>query len=78
MAELLNFDYQVEFITFARFFGVTDFDETDNKGRTILHYCSIKGDVNIVNSLLKLGVRTDIKDIYEFSAYGLAMREEQF
>jgi hypothetical protein len=28
--------------------------------------------------LLKLGIDTKIKDIYNFSAYGLAMREENF
>lgn len=78
LAELLNKDYQVEFLSFAKHFGVQNFNETDAKGRTILHYCAQKGDVYLVNALLRIGVNTNIKDHYQFSAYGFAMREEQF
>lgn len=53
-------------------------NQVDLKGRTMLHYAASKGDIYCVDKLIKKGADVTIKDNYNFSAYGLAMREEQY
>jgi len=42
----------------------------------MLHQAASRGDLQIVNILLKAGADSKIEDNYKFNAYGLAMREE--
>ena len=44
----------------------------------MLHYAAQKGDMNVVRQLIEKGIDKTVIDVYEFNAYGLALREEHF
>ena len=78
LADLMDVQPEVEFLDFASFFGVKHIDQQDSKGKTMLHYSASRGDNFIVNLLLEAGACTKLIDRYQFSPYGLAVREDNF
>lgn len=68
----------ITFIQFANHFGIQDFDVYDGKGRTMMHQAASHDDTQVCKQLLKKGANANIQDQYNFTPYGLALREEKF
>lgn len=49
---------------------------TDESGRSILHYAAMKENANMVMTLLKRGVRPDIKDVDGKDPMAVAIEKE--
>jgi hypothetical protein len=69
---------KVNFTTFASHMGVNSLDACDARGRTMLHNAASTDDHFTVSLLLEAGADPALLDRYNFTAYGLAMRDEQF
>ena len=53
-------------------------NSVDERGRTMLHYAAMKGDMIVVKELLANGADKNLVDKYDFNPYGYAMREDLY